>query len=106
MLRQPAPAVLAHPGLLRGQEETPGSCRLTSLSPLSLASAGAAPTLPLSFTGNQEVNTVSISQVLSNRNLISYNKFVQVPGPRARRASAASHTCGSWAEGTGEQEKA
>uniref|UniRef100_A0A8C0A474 Protein-arginine deiminase n=1 Tax=Bos mutus grunniens TaxID=30521 RepID=A0A8C0A474_BOSMU len=27
--------------------------------------------------GNQEVNTVSISQVLSNGNLISYNKFMQ-----------------------------
>ncbi|XP_043764877.1 protein-arginine deiminase type-3 isoform X2 [Cervus elaphus] len=27
--------------------------------------------------GNQQVNTVSISQVLSNENLISYNKFVQ-----------------------------
>ena len=86
-LRLPAPAVLTHPGLLRGQAETPGSCRLTRLvsagcSPEQVAlSAGAAPTLPLvflSFTGNQQVDTVSISQVLSNENLISYNKFVQV----------------------------
>lgn len=87
--------------MLRGQEETPGSCRLTSLSPASLASAGAAPTLPLSFTGNQEVNTVSISQVLSNGNLISYNKFVQVPGPQARRGGRHG-----WGRGCGQMSEA
>lgn len=39
--------------------------------------------LSLSFTGNVRVNTISINQVLSNENLISYNKFVQVQGPWA-----------------------
>lgn len=34
-----------------------------------------------SFPGNEQVNTISINQVLSNENLISYNKFVQVQGP-------------------------
>lgn len=38
--------------------------------------------LPLSFPGNVQ-DTISINQVLSNKNLISYNKFVQVQGPRA-----------------------
>lgn len=39
--------------------------------------------LSRSFTGNVRVNTISINQVLSNENLISYNKFVQVQGPWA-----------------------
>ena len=34
----------------------------------------------LSLTGDKQISTVSINQVLSNANLISYNKFVQVQG--------------------------
>ena len=69
---------------VRRKRQGAADSRLVSAgcSPEQVAlSAGAAPTLPLvflSFTGNQQVDTVSISQVLSNENLISYNKFVQV----------------------------
>lgn len=36
--------------------------------------------ISLSLSGDEPVNTVSINQVLSNANLISFNKFVQVQG--------------------------
>lgn len=77
----------------------PESCRLSKTSSYELglclaASQSRWPSvlvlflplplrLSLSFTGNVRVNTISINQVLSNENLISYNKFVQVQGPWA-----------------------
>ena len=43
----------------------------------------------LSLTGDKPVNTISINQVLSNVNLISYNKFVQVQGCEEKVGMAA-----------------
>lgn len=66
-LQLPAPAVLTHPGLLRGQAETPGSCRLTRLvsagcSPEQVAlSAGAAPPCPSSFCPSQATSRSTLS---------------------------------------------
>ena len=48
---------------------------------LTAGTVAALPSgLSLPFSGSVQVNTISINQVLSDENLISYNKFVQVQG--------------------------
>lgn len=39
------------------------------------------PGLFVSFAGDRRVKTISINQVLSNQNLINFNKFAQVQRP-------------------------